>query len=66
MYGHNMGKNPCLENVLPHTTDVFLLDMICHVAVGRKEEQRRMKYTRIDRANNLKISEWKLGLCSNV
>jgi hypothetical protein len=33
------GKDPRLENVLPHTRDVFLLDMICHVAVGRKEQQ---------------------------
>ena len=39
MYGHNTGKDPCLENMLPHTTDVFLLDVIYHTAVGRKEQQ---------------------------
>jgi hypothetical protein len=53
MYGHNTGKNPCLKNVLPHTSDVFLLDMICRVALGRKEQQRRMKYIGIDRAIKL-------------
>jgi hypothetical protein len=54
MYGHNTGKDPCLENMLPNTTDVFLLDMIYHGAVGRKEQQLRMKYAAIDRAIKLK------------
>jgi hypothetical protein len=45
-----MGKDPCKKNVIPHMENVFLLDMICHVAVGKKEQQTRMKYTGIDKA----------------